>query len=166
MRKRRAPYKADRVKAQITEIRERVAYLTDGWGRFVEGLVQPCVPELFKTLGIELSETAESRKKHKDDDTLEVDVLAVGDEHVVAVSVKTTLSRKDDVDDLERDLGRFFDFFPEYRGRRLLGAMAGITVRGGVDRYAESKGFYVLTPAGHAMKLANSKGFKPRVWNA
>lgn len=91
--------------------------------------------------------------------------------------------------------------------------MAGITVKGGVDRYAESKGFYVLTPSGHAMKLpaassevspakfseaisppsprlrrvfsspllpaagsgmswrrrmkfANSKGFKPKVWNA
>lgn len=114
MRKRRASYQADRLNAQISEIRERVAFLTDSWGSFVEGLVQPCVPELFKNLGIELSETGQSRKKHRNGDTLEVDVLAVGEKHIVAVSVKTTMSRRDEVDDLERDLKRFPDFFPEY----------------------------------------------------
>ena len=149
------------------ETGKRVRDLTDGWGKFVEGIVAPCIPKLFKKVGINVDFTAQNVEKTKDGEETETDVLCTGkskkEDIVIAVEVKTTLDESK-VDRWVEKLKEFYKFFDEYKDYRLIGVIGGMKLSKGVVRYAEGKGLYVLTPSGNAVKLANKPKFKPRIW--
>ncbi|MEO0148736.1 MAG: DUF3782 domain-containing protein, partial [candidate division WOR-3 bacterium] len=102
----------------------------------------------------------EEYRKRKD---MEVDALAVGKDYVIVVEVKTTL-KKGDVDEFEERLkNKFLKVFYEYKGFRLYGAVAGMRIQKGVDRYASKKGFIVLKHKdGKDVKVLNPKNFRPK----
>ncbi len=102
----------------------------------------------------------EEYRKRKD---MEVDALAVGKDYVIVVEVKTKL-KKDDVDEFEEKLKKeFLKVFYEYKGFRLYGAVAGIRIQRGVDKYANKKGLIVLKHKdGKVVKVLNPKNFKPK----
>jgi len=77
--------------------------------------------------------------------------------------VKTTLKTEDVDTHLER-LAKFKLAFPEYKDKKVLGAVAGMHVPESVGRYAYKKGLYVLAQSGEAMCILNDEKFKPRVW--
>jgi len=148
---------------------KKVGELTDGhgWGKFVEGTVAPCIPKLFRKVGIDIGITAQNVEKTKDGGETEIDVLCTGkskkEDIVIAVEVKTTLDESK-VDRWVERLEKFYKFFDEYKDYRLIGVISGMKLSKGVVRYAEGKGLYVLTPSGNAVKLANKPKFKPRIW--
>ncbi|MFN3531120.1 MAG: hypothetical protein ACK41Q_01180 [Candidatus Brocadia sp.] len=59
---------------------------------------------------------------------------------------------------------KFRDFFPDYKGKKVVGILASLSVDESVIRYAESAGFFVLTVGDKLMEVKNSKGFKPKEW--
>ena len=62
-------------------------------------------------------------------------MLAVNGEYAVLIEVKSTLG-VDDINEQLEWLSQFKEFFPEYRDRKMLGAVAGIAIDEGADRYA------------------------------
>ena len=157
----------DKLLGSQKETAKRVGDLTDGWGKFVEGTVAPCIPKLFKKVGINVDFTAQNVERTKDGGEMEVDILCEGKskekDMVIAVEVKTTLDESK-VDEWIERLKDFFKFFDKYRDYSLIGVIGGMKLSKGVVRYAERKGLYVLTPSGNAVKLANKPEFKPRIW--
>jgi len=92
---------------------------------------------------------------------MEVDVLAVGKDCVIVVEVKTTL-KQSDVDEFERRLKeKFLKVFHEYKGFNVYGAVAGMRIQSGIDKYASKKGFIVLKHR-DGIKVLNEEGFKPK----
>lgn len=153
---------------QIRKTEQNIGRLTDGWGKFVEGLVEPSIPKLFGEMGINISTIYQRARKRKDGNTLEIDILAIGkridgEEVIIAVEVKSTLGVRE-VKECITDLESFFDFFDEYRGRELMGVVTGIRLTSGVRRYAEREGLYILSPTDETMVILNAKGFKPKIW--
>lgn len=147
-------------------INKQVANITDSWGKFVEGFIEPSIPELFSRYGIKDTSIFPRAKSHKNGEELEVDILAVSkkeDNIVIAVEAKTTLGIRD-VNDCISDLNKFFDFFDVYSGRKLIGVVCGIRLPGGVAKYAEKKGLYIMRPSGENMTILNRKGFRPKIW--
>ena len=142
---------------------EKINALDGKWGRFVEGLVVPGVKRLFGERGIALEKVYPRAEAHKQGETIEIDVLAVGEEHVVMVEVKSTLS-VDDVKEHLQELGRFKAFFPEYADRKVLGAVAGIVIEHNVSRYAYQQGLFVIGQSGDAVRLLNDDKFRPKAW--
>ena len=142
---------------------EKINALDGKWGRFVEGFVVPGVKRLFGERGILLEKVYPRAEAHKQGETIEIDVLAVGEEHVVMVEVKSTLS-VDDVKEHLQELGRFKTFFPEYADRKVLGAVAGIVIEHNVSRYAYQQGLLVIGQSGDAVCLLNDKKFRPKEW--
>jgi hypothetical protein len=69
-----------------------------------------------------------------------------------------------DVKDLMDDLRRFREFFPEYAQKQLYGAVAGIEIEEGADKYAYRQGLFVLSQAGEAVSILNNPDFEPRNW--
>ena len=148
---------------QIKEVSKHVGDLTGKWGKFVEGLVAPGAVRMFKERGIEVYQTHTRIEAYKDGETMEIDVLVVNEENVIAISVKSTLSVDDVNEHIER-LTNFRRFFPYLADRKLLGAVAGIVIDEGADKYAYRRGLFVIAQTGETVKILNDEKFKPKQW--
>jgi hypothetical protein len=144
-------------------VSKQISALGGAWGRFVEDLVAPGCERLFVERGIPVDQVSQRVKRRRHGETLEIDVLVVNQGHVLAVEVKTSLG-VEDVKDFVEDLTRFRDFFPEYGAMQLYGAVAGIGIESGADRYAYRQGLFVITQAGDGVAILNDDGFEPKAW--
>ncbi|MBF0345697.1 MAG: hypothetical protein HQL06_15895 [Nitrospirae bacterium] len=149
------------VVAGLRETRETVNALTGKWGNFVVGLVLPATKKMFKERGIVLKNIFKGAESDEEDAKMEIDILAVNGEYVVAIEVKSTLG-VDDVNDHLTRLSKFKQAFPTYADRQVIGAVAGIIINKGVDRYAYQKGLFVIGQSGDTVKILNDGKFKPR----
>jgi hypothetical protein len=135
------------------------------WGKLVEALIKPSVGWQFRKWGIPVSGSGQREEVHKNGDTMEIDILLKNTDALVVVEVKTTL-RVENVDEhIEKRLKPFKRFFPEYRDRKVYGAVAYIHVEENADRYAHKKGLFVLSfTTGDMVEIQNDERFVPRVW--
>ncbi|MGH7449884.1 MAG: DUF3782 domain-containing protein [bacterium] len=148
---------------QIKATHRRVDALTSKWGRFVEGLIVPGVKRLFHARGIEVEKVYQRVRAHKNGGEMEIDILAIDEGYVVLIEAKSTLSVEDVNEHLER-LAAFKTFFPEYKNKKALGAVAGIVIDEGADRHAYRQGLYVIAQSGETVKILNDMKFKPKTW--
>ncbi|MFM6322813.1 MAG: DUF3782 domain-containing protein, partial [Microcystis panniformis] len=142
---------AERSMAELKRTVERtskaVDSLTTRWGRFVEELVEPAVLRLFQEKGIDIKEIYPRARVKRQGIAMEIDILGVYYTDLVVVECKSRLSQ-DDVDEFIEKLTRFKIAFPHYQNYRAYGAVAGIEINKGVDRYAYKKGLFVIKPSG------------------
>jgi hypothetical protein len=137
--------------------------LTTRWGRFVEELVEPAIIQLFRSRGIDVKETYSRAKVKRQGIAMEIDILAVDETSVVLVECKSRLSQ-DDVKEFLEKLSRFKQAFPHYQNYRAYGAVAGIEIDEGVDRYAYRQGLFVIKPSGEAVEIINDAEFQANFW--
>ena len=142
---------------------DSVTALTGKWGRFVEGLIAPGTISMFKERGIEVEKVYQRVKAHKDGKEIEIDILAINKEYAVLIEAKSTLGIEDIKEHIER-LKIFKKFFPEYSDRKVIGAVAGIVIEEGADKFAYRQGLFVIGQTGETVKILNDKTFKPKIW--
>ena len=94
---------------------------------------------------------------------MEIDILVVDETELVLVECKSHLT-KEDVEYFLEKLERFKAAFPHYKDYHTYGAVAGIEVDQGIDRYAYKKGLFVIKPSGKTVEIINSDGFNPSTW--
>jgi hypothetical protein len=148
---------------KIREVNKQIGDLGGKWGRFVENMVAPACETLFLKRHIPVHQVSQRVKKRLEGQTLEIDVLVTNQDHVLVVEVKSSLG-VDDVRALVQDLHLFRQFFPEYAQKQLYGAVAGIEIEEGADKYAYRQGLFVLAQAGETVAILNSDNFQPRNW--
>jgi len=144
---------------QIKALTKAISELNGVWKNYAEDTIREGLENALKELGFE-DFYLESERKRKG---MEIDALAVGKDYVIVVEVKTTL-KQSDVDEFERKLKeRFLKVFHEYKGFKVYGAVAGMRIQNGIDKYASKKGFIVLKHKdGKDVKVLNEEGFKPK----
>ena len=148
---------------QIKEVNKQIGNLGGKWGRFVENMVAPACETLFIKRGIPVHQVSQRVKKRLDHKTLEIDVLVTNENHVLVVEVKSSLGI-DNVKELIDDLKEFRQFFPEYNQKQLYGAVAGIEMEEGADKYAYRQGLFVLAQTGETVTILNDQQFQPKAW--
>ncbi|MEB3310217.1 MAG: DUF3782 domain-containing protein [Snowella sp.] len=148
---------------QIREVSKQIGDLGGKWGRFVENMVVPACETLFISRGIPVHQVSQRVKKRLAGQTLEIDILVTNENHVLVVEVKSSLG-VDDIKDLIEDLTQFRHFFPEYTNKQLYGAVAGIEIEAGADKYAYRQGLFVLAQAGESVAILNNADFQPKSW--
>jgi len=151
------------LKRTVERTSKAVDSLTTRWGRFVEELVEPAVLRLFQEKGIDIKEVYPRARVKRQGIAMEVDILAVDDTDLVVVECKSRLSQ-DDVDEFIEKLTRFKIAFPHYQNYRAYGAVAGIEINEGIDRYAYKKGLFVIKPSGDTVAIINDADFQPNTW--
>jgi hypothetical protein len=151
------------LKRTVERTSKAVDSLTTRWGRFVEELVEPAVLRLFQEKGIDIKEVYPRARVKRQGIAMEIDILAVDDTDLVVVECKSRLS-KDDVDEFIEKLTRFKIAFPHYKNYRAYGAVAGIEINEGIDRYAYKKGLFVIKPSGDTVAIINDADFQPNTW--
>ncbi|TRU31639.1 MAG: DUF3782 domain-containing protein [Microcystis aeruginosa Ma_QC_B_20070730_S2] len=158
---------AERSMAELKRTVERtskaVDSLTTRWGRFVEELVEPAVLRLFQEKGLDIKEVYPRARVKRQGIAMEIDILGVDDTDLVVVECKSRLSQ-DDVDEFIEKLTRFKIAFPHYKNYQAYGAVAGIEINKGVDRYAYKKGLFVIKPSGDTVAIINDADFQPNTW--
>jgi len=155
--------KIDRMSLKVEEVSKTVAAVTGKWGRFVEGLIAPGTISMFKERGIEVEKVYQRVKAHKDGRDIEIDILAINKEYAILIEAKSSLGISDVDEHIER-LKAFKVFFPEYSDRKVVGAVAGLTIEEEADRYAYRHGLFVIGQSGETVKILNDKKFRPKIW--
>ena len=136
---------------------------TGHWGKLMEALVDGDLIELLRGRGIDVDHTITNLKKINGQARIEIDIIAVNGEEVVAVEVKTTMKVRD-VDHFVEMLGQFAALLPEYEGRKVYGAVAYLKADEKSDSYAEKRGLFVIRATGSSASITNREGFGPRVF--
>ncbi|MEO0194638.1 MAG: NERD domain-containing protein [candidate division WOR-3 bacterium] len=152
-----------KVSEEVRNTTKAVANLNGIWQDYTEDTIREGLKYALSKLGFKGFKVMSNVKVEKGDDNMEVDGIVLGDDYVIVLEVKTTL-RVDDVDEFVEELEkRFLRFFPEYKGYKLYGAVAGMKFHQFADRYASKKGFIVLKHKdGKDVKVLNPKNFKPK----
>jgi hypothetical protein len=158
-----ADRRLEKLEQTVANTTKAVNSLTTRWGRFVEELVEPATIRLFRERGIDVKETFSRARVKRQGLAMEIDILVVDDGELVAVECKSRLSRDDVVEFLEK-LTRFKDAFTQYKDYQVYGAVAGIEIDEGVDRYAYRQGLFVIKPAGNTVEIINDLNFQAYHW--
>ncbi len=159
----KADQRLAKLEKTVANTNRAVDGLTTRWGRFVEELVEPAVIKLFRSRGIDVKETYSRAKVKRQGIAMEIDILVVDDTEVVLVECKSRLSQ-DDVNEFLEKLTKFKQAFPHYKNFQAYGAVAGIEIDEGVDRYAYKKGLFVIKPSGETVEIINDEGFQAKLW--
>ena len=137
---------------------------TTQWGKLMESLVRGDLVKLLAGRDVGVRGLARDTLKRRGGESYEVDILAVNGEEIVAVEVKTTL-RPEDVRRFRSKLFRFKEWWPEYRDRKVYGAMAYLQASDHVALHAERQGFFVIRATGDSACIVNAEDFDPRVFS-
>lgn len=145
-------------------LKKAESLFTSQWGKLMESLVEGDLVPLLKERGIAVEGTAERSVRRRNGGHFEIDILAVNGAEVVVVEVKTTLRPKD-VTRFLKKLSEFVEWFPEYRERRIYGAVAYLRSDGSVTAHAERQGLFVIRATGNSATIVNAPDFKPRAFS-
>jgi predicted nuclease with TOPRIM domain len=151
---------------EIRKLKTEISRLTGSWGEFVEGMIEPSSIKFMEEKGFKVVEVHSGDKVSKNGMNAEYDLYLVCEKPnknnnkkekvILLVSAKTKVSSKD-VDELLEDMKNFFFFLEEYKGYKLMGAIAGIRFGRGADIYALRSGLIVMKPAGEVMQIQEPK---------
>lgn len=141
----------DEMKAFRDEIREENKNRNREWsnlarkmGTLVEDLIAPALrPILSKYFNCEATMEGQRMFRRKDGEDYEVDAIVASENKVFMVEVRST-PRTNYVDEIVEKKERFFDFFPEYKGKELIVIFGSITFPENVIDYASKKRVYVM----------------------
>ncbi len=148
----------------MKETDKKIDKLIGTWGLFVEGLVKPAALKLFQERGIDVEEIWQGETAGKNgQDVMEIGLLLTNGEYTVLIEVKTTLKVNDVKEHIER-LNRFKECIPRYADSKVIGAVAGIVISKGADKFAYKQGLFVIAQSGDTVKILNDKNFKPKEW--
>ncbi len=142
--------------------RRMEALFTSQSGKLLEALVKPGALALFRERGIRVRQVFERGKSQLNGETMEIDLLLVDADEIVVIEVKSTL-KVDAVRDFVAKLHRFLEFFPHYADCHIYGAVAGLDIAEGADRFAYRQGLFVLRVEGEGLvQIVNDAAFKPQ----
>lgn len=152
------------------EMNKKWGELANKMGTMAEDLVAPSVPRILRqTVGCP-DDRVESvavrvRRLHPTDRRRkrEFDVVAACGEHVLINETRSRLDAQG-VEDFAQRMPEERDFFPEYAGKKFIGAVASLYVDESVVRYGEKQGLIVLGFEEDVMEVLNSPGFAPRAF--
>ncbi len=134
-------------------------------GEFVQEMVRPAVVRLFRQRQLPVHQVMANLVSFDDNGKFraEIDLLVIDSDIAVAVECKSHLSQSDVDEHLDR-LALFKEYFPQYRGFTIMGAVAAMVLPQEIGRYAYRKGLFVLAQSGDAVEIRNDDSFKPQQW--
>lgn len=149
------------------EMNKRWGELANKMGTMVEDLVDPSVPRILRT-AVDCPNDAIERvalrvqQRHPETRQMqEFDVIAVCGDYVLINETKSSLA-PEHVTQFVELLSRAREFFPEYAGKKFIGAIASLYVDPSVVRFGERQGLIVLGFGEDLMDVLNSPEFTPK----
>jgi prefoldin subunit 5 len=140
-----------------------------GLRRVAESLTEASIHKLFKQQGIIIKEVQQRVKVYdgKHNVLAEIDLICParfnGKTVVLVGEIKANLSITD-INDFLKTLGKFKQYFPQYKSVMIFALVSGVSVAPNVAKFAIKSGLYVLSPSGETMRLRNPPKFRAKQW--
>jgi vacuolar-type H+-ATPase subunit I/STV1 len=169
-KKEREEYLArqEKLDKQLDKLTKDVGGLRNSIGEMTETLIAARLWEKFSDYPYNLKRAYQRVPVYYENNQIatDIDILLSNTEWVMAVEVKNSLHRMDEVDNHIRRMELIRKYPPlETVGKRLVGAMAGGVVKPEVRDYIHSSGFFVLELTGETVSLVKPAiEFTPREW--
>jgi hypothetical protein len=159
--KRKAEEREKERKREQKKYNKRWGDLANKLGKVVEDIVAPNIPRIAKEkLGCTLLEDLSIRRQvvHKSDHhrNREFDTIAVYPEAIIFNETKESVRQQyaeDFVEFIKR--GEFFEYFPEYRGRKLIPIFSSLAIPEPVVNYLTKHRIYALAMGDETMEILN-----------
>jgi len=145
------------------KIKKLEELFTGQWGKLMESLVEGDLVKLLQKRNIKVEATLTSLKGEYNGEYAEFDIIAINGKEVVVVEVKTTLSLNY-VNKFIKKLKQFTKWRPEYKGKKVYGAVAYLKANQSSDKYAEKQKLFVIKATGSSASITNPKNFKPKIF--
>ncbi len=149
---------------QIKAVTKAISELNGVWKRFSEKIVFDNIENTLNTLGFNEFVISRNLKREHNSQHMEIDILAVGEDYVLVMEVKTTLKVGHVRKFVKKLKKKFLSFFPEFKGRyKVYGVVIGINFQEGVDEFAIKNGLLVFRYKDKGeVEVLNPEGFKPK----
>jgi hypothetical protein len=149
------------------EMNRKWGELSNKMGTMAEDLVAPSVPNILRQVvycppdGIQ-SLAVRVRRQHPVERgrEREFDVVAACDDYVLINETKSRLT-PEDLQEFADSMPEAREFFPEYAGKKFIGAIASLYVDKSLVVRGEKLGLIVLGFGTDVMQVLNSPGFVP-----
>ena len=139
------------------------------WGRFLEGFVKGNLIALLRKNNIDVGRVQPRLQIPSESDGQlagDFDLVALNGKEIVAVEVKTTLT-KEKLRSFLVQLKKFKEYFPEYADKTVYGGVAYMDDLDEAGREAVEEGlFAIVAPSGDAKvaRIVNPEGFRPKTF--
>jgi len=157
----------DEMRESRREMNKKWGELSNKMGTMAEDLVAPSIGRILRTtVGCPEDKvdfvTVRTRKRHPvTGHEQEFDVMAGCGEYLLVNETKSRLD-PEGVQDFADRLPQVVDFFPEYAGQQVIGAIASLYVDDSLVRYGERLGLIVLGFGEDVMEVLNTPEFRPK----
>jgi len=149
---------------QIKALTKAISELNGTWKKFSEKIVFDNIEDTLNALGFKDFVLSRNLQREHNSEHMEVDILAVGEDYVLVMEVKTTLRVEHVKRFIKKLKEKFLTFFPEFKGRyKVYGVVIGINFQEGVDEFAIKNGLLVLKYKDKGkVEVLNPEGFRPK----
>ena len=152
-----------RTDRQIKELGKQIGGLGNKFGDFAEGMAIPSLMEILsKRFGAE--QIIETRRVRKGEDEIEIDLIGTTNGHsktVVAAEVKSVLNQRE-LEKFLRNLRRFYEFFPQFKGYKLYGVLAAVDSSRETEAATIAEGICLARIHGDVFRLKVPAHFRPK----
>ncbi|GHV82788.1 hypothetical protein AGMMS50212_01280 [Spirochaetia bacterium] len=160
--------RVDKMCERVDRVTANVGGLNRSLGELIETLIAARLWEKFDAYPYNLKRAYQRLPIYDENNRIrsDIDILLANGEYAMAVEVKASLHREDDVDYHLKRMELILKYPPaDCKGKILLGALAGGIVKAEIRDRAHSAGFFVLELTGESVSLAEPPaGFIPRQW--
>ena len=130
---------------------------SNAWGDFVESLVSGSLVRMLQEWIPSINLIMKNIEGQRNGHDCEFDIIAVNNNALVAVEVKSTLNVKDVKDFLEK-LKNFSMLLPQFKDYKVYGAVAYLKVTQDAEKFAMKQGLFAICATGDSGEILNKKG--------
>ena len=161
-------------KRQRAELRERfkrtdilIGHLNNRFGNIAESMLVGDVAETLKTIdNLKLDQSFYNARTLNDNAIeCEIDALLVGQDSVVVMEAKSTLTTSKVKRFVKDRLNRFTELFPDFANKKVYGAVGYLKAEDKAVRSAIKEGLLVVRSSLQSKEIVNPEDFKPKNYN-
>lgn len=137
----------------------------DKWGDMDYVLVYSNLPELVeKKFNIRIVEQVLRHEIWLTDGQTKTFGVTIASEEYVFLNKTANRLRREEINELFEEISLFWEFFPKYQGKKLIGVLTCIYYDEPVLAYAEQNGFMVVGVGFELLEIKNRADFEPKIW--
>ncbi|VFN01781.1 MAG: Protein of unknown function (DUF3782) [Candidatus Kentron sp. G] len=149
----------------IKEVNKQIGGIGDKFGYFTEGMALPSMERILKER-FGMTTIMPRVRTRKNGEEIEIDVLAYANDDIrlaIVVEVKSRVKREA-IEQLEKIMKRFREFYPEHKDKAVMGILAGVDWNRGVEEEARDAGFPTAAIRDEIFESTTPEGFEARCW--